>query len=198
MTIPPPGSVPWCIATPCPKLDSLSSQGKVAWPIMFVENWHVYIFSVVAGEIPRVSLMETRSFLHWLNQKSFSVLSTERWKNEKGELSHGGLNLSCFGLWNQLMFRTRTRVQCTRKKHREHKDGYEQERARTRARTGTWAPARTRARTQARIRARTHKHEPEHNLVPRVLSLLRESTLVTAGHVSKHANPSRTEGGSST
>ena len=36
------------------------------------------------------------------------------------------------------------------------------------------------------------------NLVPRVLSLLRESTLVTAGHVSKHANPSRTEGGSST
>ena len=37
-----------------------------------------------------------------------------------------------------------------------------------------------------------------HNLVPRVLSLLRESTLVTAGHVSKHANPSRTEGGSST
>ena len=36
------------------------------------------------------------------------------------------------------------------------------------------------------------------NLVPRVLSLLRESTLVKAGHVSKHANPSRTEGGSST
>ena len=36
------------------------------------------------------------------------------------------------------------------------------------------------------------------NLVPRVLSLLRESTLVTAGHVSKHANPSRTEGESST
>ena len=36
------------------------------------------------------------------------------------------------------------------------------------------------------------------NLVPRVLSLLRESTLVTAGHVSKHANPSRTEDGPST
>ena len=36
------------------------------------------------------------------------------------------------------------------------------------------------------------------NLVPRVLSLPPESTLVTAGHVSMHANPSRTEGGSST
>ena len=36
------------------------------------------------------------------------------------------------------------------------------------------------------------------NLVPRVLSLLRESTLVAAGHVSMHANPNRTEGGSST
>ena len=36
------------------------------------------------------------------------------------------------------------------------------------------------------------------NLVPRVLSLPRESTLVTAGHVSMHANSSRTEGGSST
>ena len=36
------------------------------------------------------------------------------------------------------------------------------------------------------------------NLIPRVLSLLRESTLVTAGHVSMHANPSRTEGGSFT
>ena len=34
------------------------------------------------------------------------------------------------------------------------------------------------------------------NLVARVLSLLRESALVMAGHVSKHANPSRTEGGS--
>ena len=31
-----------------------------------------------------------------------------------------------------------------------------------------------------------------------VLSLLRESTLGTAGHVSMHANPSRTEGRSST
>ena len=36
------------------------------------------------------------------------------------------------------------------------------------------------------------------NLVPRVLSLPRESTLVTAGHVSMHANSSHTEGGSST
>ena len=36
------------------------------------------------------------------------------------------------------------------------------------------------------------------NLVPRVLSLPRESTLVTAGHVSMQANQSRTEGGSST
>ena len=36
------------------------------------------------------------------------------------------------------------------------------------------------------------------NLVPRVLSLLRESILGSAGHVSMHANPSRTEGGSST
>ena len=36
------------------------------------------------------------------------------------------------------------------------------------------------------------------NLVPRVLSLPRESTLVTAGHVAMHANPSHTEGGSST
>ena len=35
------------------------------------------------------------------------------------------------------------------------------------------------------------------NLVPRVLSLLRESTLVAAGHVSMHANRSHTEGGSS-
>ena len=36
------------------------------------------------------------------------------------------------------------------------------------------------------------------NHVPRVLSLPRESTLVTAGagHVSMHANRSRTEGGS--
>ena len=34
------------------------------------------------------------------------------------------------------------------------------------------------------------------DLIPSVLSLLRESTLVTAGHVSMHANPSRTEGGS--
>ena len=39
---------------------------------------------------------------------------------------------------------------------------------------------------------------PFPNLVPRVLSLLRESTLVAAGHVSMHANRSRTEGGSST
>ena len=37
-----------------------------------------------------------------------------------------------------------------------------------------------------------------HNLVPRVLSLPRESTLVMAGHVSTHANYRRTEGGSST
>ena len=37
-----------------------------------------------------------------------------------------------------------------------------------------------------------------YNLVPRVLSLLRESTLVAAGHVSMHANQSCTEGGSST
>ena len=36
------------------------------------------------------------------------------------------------------------------------------------------------------------------NLVPRVLSLPRESTLVMAGHVSIHANYRRTEGGSST
>ena len=36
------------------------------------------------------------------------------------------------------------------------------------------------------------------NRVPRVLSLPRESAVVTAGHVSMHANPSRTEGGSST
>ena len=36
------------------------------------------------------------------------------------------------------------------------------------------------------------------NLIPRVLSLLRESTLVAAGHVSMLANRSRTEGGSST
>ena len=35
------------------------------------------------------------------------------------------------------------------------------------------------------------------NLAPRVLSLPRESILVTAGHVSLHANPSRTEGVSS-
>ena len=40
--------------------------------------------------------------------------------------------------------------------------------------------------------------ETSHNLVPRVLSLFRESTLVTAGHVSKHTNRSRSEGGSST
>ena len=40
--------------------------------------------------------------------------------------------------------------------------------------------------------------EASTNLVPRVLSLLRESTLVTAGHVSKHANLSRTGGGAST
>ena len=33
------------------------------------------------------------------------------------------------------------------------------------------------------------------NLVPRVLSLPRESTLVTAGHVSMHANSSRTRVG---
>ena len=42
---------------------------------------------------------------------------------------------------------------------------------------------------------------PEHNLVPRVLSLTRERTLVAAiaaGHVSMHANPSRTKGGSLT
>ena len=38
----------------------------------------------------------------------------------------------------------------------------------------------------------------DNNLVPRVLSLPRESTLVTAGHATMHANPSRTEGGSST
>ena len=39
-----------------------------------------------------------------------------------------------------------------------------------------------------------------YNLVPRVLSLLRESTLGAAGHVPMHAklNPSRTEDGSST
>ena len=36
------------------------------------------------------------------------------------------------------------------------------------------------------------------NLVPRVLSLLRERTLVAAGHVSMHANRSRTVGGFST
>ena len=36
------------------------------------------------------------------------------------------------------------------------------------------------------------------NLVPKVLSLPRESTLVMAGHVSIHANYRRTEGGSST
>ena len=36
------------------------------------------------------------------------------------------------------------------------------------------------------------------NLVPWVLSLLRESTLGAADHVSMHANPSRTEGGFST
>ena len=39
---------------------------------------------------------------------------------------------------------------------------------------------------------------PPCNLVPRVLSLPRESTLVMAGHVSIHANYRRTEGGSST
>ena len=38
----------------------------------------------------------------------------------------------------------------------------------------------------------------KNNLVPRVLSLPRESTPVTGGHVSMHANSSRTEGGSST
>ena len=36
-----------------------------------------------------------------------------------------------------------------------------------------------------------------YNLVPRVLSLLRESTLVAAGHVSMHAKPSRTRGANS-
>lgn len=36
------------------------------------------------------------------------------------------------------------------------------------------------------------------NLIPRVLSLPQESTLVTAGQVSMHANPSHTEGGFST
>ena len=36
------------------------------------------------------------------------------------------------------------------------------------------------------------------NLIPRVLSLPRESTLVMACHVSIHANYRRTEGGSST
>ena len=39
---------------------------------------------------------------------------------------------------------------------------------------------------------------PRCNLVPRVLSLPRERTLVMAGHVSMHANPSHTKGGSST
>ena len=43
----------------------------------------------------------------------------------------------------------------------------------------------------------TRSLAPRFNLVPRVLSLLRESTLVVAGHVSMHANRSRTEGGSS-
>ena len=36
------------------------------------------------------------------------------------------------------------------------------------------------------------------NVVPRGLSLPRESTLVMAGHLSMHANPIRTEGGAST
>ena len=38
----------------------------------------------------------------------------------------------------------------------------------------------------------------DNNLVPRVLSLPRESTQGTAGHVTMHANPCRTEGGPST
>lgn len=84
VTIPPPGSVPWCIATPCRKSDSPYSQGKVAWPIMVgLKNWHVYIFSVVAGEMPRAGLMSNRLRLHRLNHNSFFVLSTERWKMKR-------------------------------------------------------------------------------------------------------------------